>query len=177
MDRYLDLTKKLEDQLLNVHQYKLDIWKEYVLFDWHWWFAVLFSIIPITLWIKYHNKSLTVKLLLAGLTSVVLSVFLDTTFIFFGMYDYHYEFLPMASNYIPWNFFIIPVLIMFTIQFFYKFNVYLKGVILSLFVSFIGLPLLKIIGIFYMNDWHYFYSFVALYIIFVLSYQMSKIAK
>ncbi|WP_188455720.1 CBO0543 family protein [Virgibacillus oceani] len=177
MDQYHDATKKLSDQLLQVNQYKLDIWKEYVLFGWHWWLGVFVCLVSITLWIKYHNKNLKVKLLLAGLTAAILSAFLDTTYLFFGMFDYLYEVLPMASNYIPWNFFIIPVLIMFSIQLFPTINAYLKGIVLSLLVSFIGLPLLKFIGIFEIYNWQYVYSFVSMFVIFVLSYQMSKIAK
>ncbi|GAA0600228.1 hypothetical protein GCM10009001_15760 [Virgibacillus siamensis] len=177
MNQYPDLAKKVNNQLLNIHHDKLNIWKEYVLFDWHWWFGALLSIVPLILWIKYRNKNLTVKLLLTGLTAAILSAFLDTTYLFFGMFNYRYEFLPMASNYIPWNFFVIPILIMFTLQLYPNTNVYLKGIILSLLVSFIGLPLLNLIGIFSIINWHYVYSFVSLYIIFILSYQMSKIPK
>jgi hypothetical protein len=177
MNNFQYLSDKLNDQLLKVNQFKLDIWKEHVLFGWHWWFGVLFAIVSIIVWIIFHDRKMTAKLLLAGLTAAILSAFLDTTFLFFGLFDYRYEVSPMASNYIPWNFFIIPVLIMFTIQLFNNLNIYLKGIILSLIMSFIGLPLLKLMGIFEAINWHYFYSFIILFIIFVLSYQISNIAK
>ncbi|WP_099158053.1 CBO0543 family protein [Virgibacillus ndiopensis] len=177
MNSYSDLTKKMNEQLINANQDKINIWKEYVLFDWHWWFGVLLAIVPIILWIKFRDKNLTVVLLLAGLTSAILSAYFDTTFLFFGLFDYRYEVTPMGPNYLPWNFCFIPVLIMFTVQLFSKINIYLKGVILSALVSFIGLPILSWMRIFNLINWNYFYSFIVFFTIFSLSYQMSKIAK
>ncbi|HEX7065525.1 MAG TPA: CBO0543 family protein [Bacillales bacterium] len=175
MNRYTDLSNKMNNQLLDVHQYKLDIWVKYVLFDWHWWLGIFLVIIPLLIWLIYHQKEAVISLLLAGLSTGILSAFIDTAGHFLGWYDYQYDVLPIAPNYIPWDFVLIPITVMFTIQLFKNINVYLKGLILSALISFVGLPIIRAIGIYKLMDWHYFYSFIALFIIFVLAYQMSKI--
>lgn len=166
----------MNDQLISVYQYKFDLWKDYVLFSWQWWLGILLTIIPTLLWFLFHNRDKTAKLLLAGLTAALTSAFLDTTCLFFGLFDYRYEVTPMGPNYIPWNFFVIPVLVIFSIQLYENVNIYLKGLMLSLLMAFIGLPILKYLGIFKTYEWNYFYSFIILFIIFILSYKVSTIA-
>lgn len=167
----------MNNQLLDAREFKMSIWKEYVLFDWHWWFGVLVTFISIFLWIKFRDRATTANLLLAGFTSSILSALLDTTGNFFGWYDYRYDVIPMTPNYVPWDFFVLPVLVMFTIQFFPKVNVYIKGIILSALISFVGLPILNWMNIYKAMNWNYFYSFGLMYIIFILSYLMSSKVK
>ncbi|MCA1065233.1 CBO0543 family protein [Rossellomorea sp. AcN35-11] len=175
MDRYKRLTEKINDQFLKQRELKMDVWQEYVLFSWHWWLGLALAVIPLLIWMRYRDRGSTTSLLLAGLTTSILSAFWDTTGNFFGWYDYRYDLLPMTTNYFPYYFVLLPVLVMFTIQLFKGVNVYLKGIVLSALISFVGLPVLRMIGIYQLLNWNYVYSFILMCIIFVLSFQMSKI--
>jgi hypothetical protein len=175
LDNYSYLSNKMNNELIKVHHYKLTIWKEYVVFHWHWWFGVALTIIPLVIWLIYRDKKSTNSLLLAGLTSGILSAYWDTTGHFFGWFDYQYDVSPMASNYLPWDFVLIPILTMFTIQLVGHINPYIKGFVLSALASFIGLPILKLMGIYKIMHWNYIYSFIVMYFIFVISFLMSKI--
>ncbi len=174
MGEYQTLTSKMNDQLLEIYEYKLELWQNFVLNSWQFWFGVALTVLPVILWLYLHDNKKTGTFLLAGLTTAILSALLDTSGNFLGWYDYQYDVFPIAPNYIPWDFVFIPVLTMFTLQFFTKFNILLRGAILSAFIAFIGLPLLSSMGIYVLLNWNYFFSFVTMFIIFLLSYLVSK---
>ncbi|MFD2638373.1 CBO0543 family protein [Piscibacillus salipiscarius] len=175
MNQYPKLSDQMNQQLLEAREYKLQLWTEYVLFDWHWWLGVILTIGPILVWIMFHKRNERKSLLLAGLTTAILAAAIDTSGQFFGWYDYRYDVFPMAPNYVPWDFVLIPISVMFTIQLFRNINAYLKGAIYSVIVAFTVLPILSSIDIYVLNNWNYFYSFIALFSIYVIAYLASQI--
>ncbi|SFP64885.1 CBO0543 family protein [Salibacterium halotolerans] len=175
MPGYKELSVDINNEIVQVHRQALEIWKEYVLFDWHWWFGVLVTIIAIAAWVFFYEKKNRVSLLMAGLTAAVCSATLDTAGHYLGLYDYHYDVIPIIHNYIPWDFIFIPVLVMFAIQLFPSRSIILRGIVLSALIAFAGLPFLHWIDIYQLLNWRYVYSFISMFIIFLAAYGMSRI--
>ncbi|WP_054751403.1 hypothetical protein [Piscibacillus salipiscarius] len=97
MNQYPKLSDQMNQQLLEAREYKLQLWTEYVLFDWHWWLGVILTIGPILVWIMFHKRNERKSLLLAGLTTAILAAAIDTSGQFFGWYDYRYD-VPHGSE-------------------------------------------------------------------------------
>ncbi|MFD2706724.1 CBO0543 family protein [Salibacterium lacus] len=175
MPGYEELSTDINRQIILIHDQMMELWKEYVLFDWHWWFGVLITLVSILAWWFFHDRRNQGSLLLAGLTAAVCSATFDTAGHYLGLFDYHYGVIPLIHNYIPWDFIFIPVLVMFTVQLFPTRSFILRGIVLSALISFVGLPFLHWIDIYQLLDWRYVYSFISMFIIFLVAYGMSRI--
>ncbi|SEP94981.1 CBO0543 family protein [Piscibacillus halophilus] len=176
MSNYIKLSDQMNEQKLEINHQKLNLWMENVLFDWHWWFGVIITVVAITLWLIYHERQSRVSLLLAGFIAAIISAIFDNMGQFLGWFDYRYDVFPMLPNYVPWDFVVIPIIVMFTIQLFKGVNIYLKGLVLSAIVAFLAIPFLNIINIYVLIKWNAFYSFILMYLIVIIAYHGSKIS-
>ncbi|MGY4690929.1 CBO0543 family protein [Salibacterium sp. K-3] len=175
MKQYPELSREINQQLVKIQEYKLDLWNEFVFLDWHWWFGVIVSILSIAAWWWFHDRSDRMELLLAGFTTAICAATLDTAGHFLGLFDYHYDVIPLIPNYIPWDFLFIPVLVIFAIQLFPTVSIIVKGLVLSALIAFAGLPVLSAMGIYQLINWNYLYSFVLIFLIFMAAYGVSRV--
>ncbi|WP_332628437.1 CBO0543 family protein [Halalkalibacter flavus] len=149
---------------------KIQIWLEHSLFTWQWWFGVIVLLLSILIWLKFRNKNSTDRLLYSGFFVVICASILDILGHNLGFFHYHYEVFPLTANYLPWSIIVIPVIVMFFLQYKPNANPFIKSVIFSALLSFIGLPLLSFIGIYHIVKWNYFYSFIILIIIYLIAH-------
>ncbi|MFC0559110.1 CBO0543 family protein [Halalkalibacter alkalisediminis] len=156
-----------EAQLMNE---KFQIWLEHSLFTWQWWFGVIVLLLAIIFWLKFRDRNSTDRLLYSGLFVAITASFLDTIGHSIGLFHYHYEVFPFTPTYLPWSIAIIPIIVMFFLQYKPNVNPLLKSVIFSTFASFIALPLLSFIRIFHPVKWNYFYSFLILIVIYLMAH-------
>ncbi|OIJ20146.1 hypothetical protein BKP45_10190 [Anaerobacillus alkalidiazotrophicus] len=160
-----------QDQLMNE---KLQIWLDHSLFSWQWWFGLLLLFISIIFWVKFRKKDSTNRLLFSGFFVVIFSSFLDLIGVSLGLFHYHYEIFPIASNYFPWSIALMPISIMTILQIKPNVNPYLKSAIYSAVVSYIVLPFLNLIGIYHLIKWNYFYSFLILNVVYLIAYFLVR---
>ncbi|WP_134702285.1 CBO0543 family protein [Ammoniphilus sp. YIM 78166] len=150
------------------------IWKESILFTWQWWLSVVLTIIPWLFWVKFRKKDSTIRLLSAGFLVILISSWLDFLGIAFGFWYYMYDVTSLIPNYFPWDFTLLPVMYMFFIQIKPNVNPIIKGVILSVILSFIAEPLFIWIGLYHPITWKHIYSFPIYIVIYLIADFISK---
>ncbi|WP_088104216.1 CBO0543 family protein [Halalkalibacter urbisdiaboli] len=160
-----------ENELMNE---KFQIWLEHSLFSWQWWFGLILLFISIIFWIRFRKQDSTHRLLYSGFFVVIFSSFFDLLGASIGLFHYHYELFPFSSNYLPWSIAILPISIMTVLQIKPNVNPFLKSAIYSAVIAFIALPLLHLIGVYHPVKWHYFYSFLILFVLYLMAYFLVR---
>lgn len=170
---YLTKADKLYDVIEKVHDKKINFWLENVLFTWQWWLGVSLTVVPWIVWILFRKKESTYRLLAAGFLAIIISTWLDFVGITLGLWHYNYDVLPLLPSYLPWDFTVFPVLIMFMIQYKPKINPYIKAFIFAGGSAFIGEPIFKWLHTYDPEHWKYIYSFPFLFAIYLASHFVS----
>ncbi|MTV48309.1 hypothetical protein GJ688_04835 [Heliobacillus mobilis] len=168
-------TALIYQQLTELQQQFYSIWLSEMLFTWRWWVSVLLTIVPWLLWLRYRNPESKHRLLLAGFFSMIAALTLDTIGSIIGLWFYDYKALPLFPHYIPADFSIIPVAIMFMIQYNPSLNPHLKGLVFALLFSFIGEEILRWMALYELLLWRQYYSLPLYYTIFVGSHYFTTL--
>lgn len=169
----MDQAGKLYDLIEEVHHKILQFWSHHVLFSWQWWLGVGLTIIPWLLWFIFRKKESTFRLLTAGLFAILISSWLDFVGIAFGLWHYNYDVLPFLPSYLPWDFTLIPVIIMFIIQYKPDLSPYLKALFFAVVTAFIGEPIFNWLNTYSPEEWKYIYSFPIFFVIYLLSHWIA----
>ncbi|OIJ18748.1 hypothetical protein BKP45_15805 [Anaerobacillus alkalidiazotrophicus] len=175
------MNKSLQEQVENIYNLVAEanekmfyVWKENILFTWQWWLSVALTILPWIFWIKFRKKDSTIRLLSAGLFVILISSWLDFFGISLGLWYYIYDVIYIIPNYFPWDFTLLPVTIMFLIQFKPNSNRYIKAIFFSLLASFVAEPFFIWIGMYQPKKWEHIYSFPIYIVIFLIADYISK---
>lgn len=153
---------------------KQDIWIHYVVFSWRWWIGLILSILPWVLWMLFKKKASSDRYLHVGLFIIILSTFLDVLGDQYGFWHYRYNVLPLVPTYFPWDFSLMPVVIMFLIQIKPKANPFLKAAIFAIGTSYIGEPLFHWISVYQLIYWRYTYSVPIQFGIYLISHWLYQ---
>lgn len=143
----------------------LEIWLNTIVFSWRWWIGFALTVVPWTLWILYHDKRKTGRYLLIGLLSACTTNFLDMVGLSFGLWHYDWKMIPLVASYIPWDFSLFPVSVMFLMQLKPSANPWIKAVVFSFACAFIFEPAFLWLKMYHIIHWSYLYSFF-IYIFF-----------
>ncbi|UNJ81252.1 hypothetical protein (plasmid) [Metabacillus dongyingensis] len=100
---------------------------------------------------------------------------LDFLGVAFGKWYYTGKVIPTIPSYIPWDFVLIPVFVMFLIQFKPHWSPILKGILFAGVSSFVGEPFFKWLGFYVELEWSPFYSFPIYIVIYLISSRLSKV--
>jgi hypothetical protein len=155
---YPSFEKVTEAQL---HYFNL-IYKSWLstLFTLQWWLLLFALCIPWVVWWIFVDKSRLGEILSFGLLISLIATTLDEVGSAFGIWSYNYRLAPLCVNLKSTNISILPVLYMFTYQFFYQWKPFIiASVLLAIFLSFVGEPFLIWTNIYKMFNWKYIYSF------------------
>lgn len=166
--------EEIYEKAHEIHVKLFEIWLEHMLFTPKWWLLLSLIIIPWTLWFIYRKKESTHRLLFAGMFSTIAAVMLDIMGVVTGLWYYKIKDIPLVSNMITWNFSLIPVSVMFSLQFKPFHNPYIKAFIYSALTSFVAEPLFMWMGFFGYKHWKYIYSFPIYFVIYLIAHYMSK---
>ncbi|WEG13332.1 hypothetical protein PU629_02915 [Pullulanibacillus sp. KACC 23026] len=150
-------------------------WKAEVLYTWQWWLGMSLTLIPWIFWIIVRKKDSTGRLLYVGVFVSLVSVTLDNIGVQLSLWDYVKPVTPAIPSYLPYDFSLMPVTIMLLIQFTYKVNHWLIGLIYALITSFIGEPIFKWMGIYDPVNWKHIYSVPFYLLIYVSAYKLAFI--
>ncbi|WP_227939525.1 CBO0543 family protein [Alkalihalobacillus deserti] len=167
-------TEKTYNLIVQANNQMLEIWKNDVLFTWQWWLGVGLTIIPWLLWIKYRKKDSTIRLLSAGFFVILISSWLDCLGVVLGLWYYVYEVFPFIPSYFPWDFSLLPVIIMVFIQIKPTTHPLIKGITFSGISSFLAEPFFIGIGLYRLLNWEHIYSFPIYIVIYLMADYISK---
>jgi hypothetical protein len=161
-----------------IHQNNIELyntWLKYVLFSWQWWLQLILTIVPWIIWFIFRRKQSTDRILYSGLFTMLLSYVLDVAGMALGLWQYAYELLPITPSIAPWDLTLIPVAVMFTIQFNpFHLNRYVKAILFSAVASFIIEPLFSYIGFYKLIRWKFIYSFPITILIYIAADWLSR---
>lgn len=160
-------------QYHQAYEHRLEAWKVEVLYTWEWWFGIVLSIIAWSLWLFFRKKESSNRLLFAGIFTALISVTLDNIGYQLSLWNYYKPVTPLIPAYLPYDFALMPVVVMFLIQFFYGRNPWLIGLLFGLLTAFIGEPVFKLLGIYHPVHWNNIYSIPFYTIIYNISFKLA----
>lgn len=152
---------------------RLVIWKDEVLFSWQWWLGVVLTIIPWILWFMFRNKQSTDRLLYAGIFVALASTTLDNIGFQLGGWNYLKPVIPFIPAYVPFDFSLMPIFIMFLIQYFPRVNPLIIGLCFGFFTAYIAEPIFEWIDIYKPVRWKYIYSLPIYTIIYLVAHRLA----
>jgi hypothetical protein len=153
--------------------HRMVAWKHEVLFTWQWWLGIAFTIIPWVVWFILRNRNSTGRLLFAGSFVALISLTLDNIGVQLSLWNYTRPVTPAIPSYVPFDFSLMPISIMFLIQILNKRNPWIVGLIYGLVVSFIGEPFFKFIDVYNPVHWGKSYSFPIYGFIYVVAHKIA----
>ncbi|WP_367760009.1 CBO0543 family protein [Ammoniphilus sp. 3BR4] len=93
----------------------------------------------------------------------------------FGKWSYPVRVVPSALVYFPFRFGLLPVAVMFFIQFKPNLNPFVKAVIFGGLGAYVGMPVMAMLDLYKPIDWAYTYSFFILASMFIVAHWFSRI--
>jgi hypothetical protein len=165
----IEKMKAIYNQVQTANQQMADIWLKDQLFSLHWWVGIGITIIPWVLWAIFRKKESTNRLLYAGLIVIFLSTIMDLVGVPLGKWSYPIKIVPSLLVYIPAEFSLLPVMVMFFIQIKPQLNPFIKSIIFAGISAYIGIPILTWLRYYYHPNWPYTYSFFIL----IATYQIA----
>ncbi|MDP4093974.1 MAG: CBO0543 family protein [Bacillota bacterium] len=152
----------------------INLWLKHTLFGWQWWLGLALTIIPWVLWIILRKKESTNRLLFAGLFIILIASWLDLVGILFGLWSYYNNVIPFSPAFIPWDFTILPVIMLFFIQYKPNIKALYKAIIFSGISSFIAEPIFVLLGTYNPKHWKYIYSFPIMIVLYLVTDWISN---
>jgi hypothetical protein len=152
----------------------IDLWIKYELFTWRWWIGLSLTIIPWIAWILLRKKESTYRILFSGIIVMLISSWFDVVGILFGLWSYYYTVVPFSPAFIPWDFSLLPVAFMTSIQYKTNIKVIYKAIIFSVLSSFIIEPTFTLLELYNPKHWKFIYSLPIIFIIYLIGDWYSK---
>lgn len=134
------------------------LWLNETFLHWDWWISVVLASGSWIFWIFYRKKESTHRLLYAGIFAILISVCLDYIGTALGLWYYSGKLTPSFPAWLPFNFCMLPVTIMYLIQTKPHIAPWKKAIFYGLFTSFIGEPIFVWAGYYVLTGWEYYYS-------------------
>ncbi|RSD28877.1 hypothetical protein EJA10_03560 [Mesobacillus subterraneus] len=130
--------------------------------------------VPWVLWAIFRKKDSTARLLSAALVVIFLSSILDAYGVDRGKWSYPVKVIPLPTISYSFRYSVVPVTIMFLIQ--YKQNIHpvIKGILFGGVSAYIGMPIMEQLHLYKQIDWKYTYSFLMLAIMYLIADWFSK---
>lgn len=178
--RLLEKSEKMEDvgrlfhQFHELHVEYAQLWADDTFLHWDWWISTALSLGAWGFWIFYRKKESTHRLLYAGVFVILISVFLDYIGVALGLWYYTGKLTPSFPAWLPFNFCMLPVSIMFLIQTKPHIAAWKKGLFFGALTAFVGEPIFSWAGYYVLTGWHYAYSVPIYALIFLFADWLTK---
>lgn len=169
-----DKIKKLIDAkyiiLEHAHDDLREIWIDHILFSFGWWTSLLMTIIPWIVWFVFRKKESSTRLLLGGLWAMFISTWLDYVGVTMGLWRYYNKLVPLMPDFIPWDFGLMPITVMFFLQIKPKVHALIKASIYAGMTAFLAEPLFIKLGYTKYPGWSPVLSFPIFIIIYLVAH-------
>lgn len=169
-----DQSNMLFKELHNTHVKFYELWVGNIIFTWRWWIAMSLIISPWVIWLLVRKKESTDRLLYAGFFIMVVSSALDMIGIALNLWSYPINVFPLMPEFIPFDICALPVGTMLFIQFFPKIKPWIKSFIYATVASFIFQPIMSWFGLYNKMDWHDYYSFPILVVLYLIADHLAS---
>lgn len=146
----------------------ISLWKEEIVFTWRWWVSVIMTILPWILWILFRKKESTARLLGAGFLTMFIAAWMDFIGVDLGLWYYPIDSIPFVPSYIPYDFCVLPVSVMFLIQYKPHISPYWKGAVFTSFNTLLAEPALEYLEFYEEFHWNIWCSLPIYFAIYVL---------
>lgn len=173
-NEYIKGVEAAYDLIKQSNKDMISVWFEFTLWSWQWWIGVVLAVVPWVLWFIFKKKESTNRLLFVGFFIILISSWLDIMGILFGLWSYYHNVVPFSPAFVPWDFSLLPVTVMFFLQIKPKIKPIYKALMFSILNCFIGEPLFVLLGIYNPKHWRYIYSFPIFITIYLLCDWFSK---
>jgi len=90
-DEGLQQLTKVYDAIQSSTMEMQKIWLTTSVFTWRWWLTVCLVIVPWIVWLVARKRESTARLMFAGVTVMVLAVFMETIGVSQGYWWYRYH--------------------------------------------------------------------------------------
>jgi len=173
----LDINKdilKIYSKYHDAYNSFVETWQQLILYTPRWWLGLVLSVLPWMLRFKLHNRKYTGDLLRAGFFMAIISLILDSIGLQLALWIYPYNVFPFITGYFPWDLTLLPISIMFFIEFKPQWSPVLKGIIYALLAAFVGEPIAMGLDLYQPIQWSNFYSFPIYIMLFVVSNKVAK---
>lgn len=98
---------------------------------------------------------------------------LDNIGVQLSAWNYLKPVTPVIPSYIPFDFALMPVVVMFLIQYFYNRNPWIIGLIFGVLTAFVGEPIFKLLNIYNPTNWKFIYSIPFYTLIYFLAHKLA----
>jgi len=170
----LKQVEKASKLIVKANNMVIDATMNGFLFTWKWWIAVAMIIIPWVIWAIFRKKESSARLLFASFIVMILSTNLDAFGVENGKWTYPLKAIPIPTISYSFRYSVIPVLIMFFLQYKPQVNPLIKAVIFAGVSAYIGMPLMALIDMYKKVDWAYTYSFFLLTVFYLVAHWFSR---
>ncbi|HEU5139107.1 MAG TPA: CBO0543 family protein [Bacillales bacterium] len=170
----IDTIHKAYKALYEVNQAMTQVWVTDSLFAWQWWLQVGLTLVPWTVWLIFRKRDSTDRLLYAGFFAMLVSSWLDFEGVSLGLWSYEYSLIPTMPTFIPWDFSLIPVTIMFLLQVKPNLNPVIKAIFFAGMTCCVGEPIFKWVNVYNPEGWKYIYSFGIYGLIYLATHYVSR---
>ncbi|MGI8387690.1 hypothetical protein [Robertmurraya sp. P23] len=165
-----ELGKKIDKLSNQLTDLRIEIWVKHTVFTWQWWMLLVACIFMLVLFfIIVKNDKLLPSIAYLGII-YIMNKNLDDWATAMDWYDYRMQLEPIIPTMLPANLFIIPIGLTLIYNRYTKWKLFLVALgLVSAFISYIALPIMKIVNIYIENAWNAHWSFVSLLVMGVIS--------
>ncbi|WP_174733196.1 CBO0543 family protein [Mesobacillus harenae] len=167
----LDKAYELADK---AHSLKTQVWLDEVIFSFQWWTGLFLTVIPWIIWIILSKKESKNRFLYTAFLLIIISSFFDLVGVQLGLWRYYYEVIPFIPSFVPYDWTLIPVIIISLIEYKPKASPYIKGFVFAFVTAFIGSPIFEYFHFYKRIDWEIYYSFPIYFLIYLFGFWASK---
>lgn len=143
-------------------------------FTWQWWVAVLMIIVPWALWAIFRKRESSARLLFSVFIVMILSTTIDALGVEYGRWVYPVKAIPIPTISYSLRYSLMPVLIMFFLQYKPNVNPFIKGIIVAGISAYIGMPMMAMMDMYKKIDWAYTYSFFIILFLYLVAHWFSR---
>lgn len=181
-----DLLKDVDevsDKYVKIHDEVERIWAQKMVFTWHWWLDVALAVLPWILWIIVRDKKKTHSLLYAGLFAMFMATILDMAGVSQGGWNYNTWLLPFFTEYLPWDWTVMPVGVMLYLQYWPRItgrlfrrhlgfmkSPFAAGIFFGASAAYIIEPIFVGLGVYEQSGWEHHYSLPIYFVIYMIAY-------
>jgi hypothetical protein len=165
---------KASEKIVEANQMVTDAIMNAFLFTWQWWIGFAMLVVPWILWAILRKKQSSARLLFAGFFVIIFSAILDTFGVENGLWSYPVKVIPSPTVSYAFRLSLLPVLVMFFLQYKPNFNPFIKAIIFGGLGAYVGMPIMAMLDLYKKINWAYTYSFFILTVMYLLAHWFSR---
>lgn len=165
---------RISEEYAKIHDDIETLWREKMVFTWHWWLDVALAVLPWLLWIIVRDRKRQHSLFYAGLYTMLAATLLDMAGVSQGGWNYNTFLLPYFPEYFPWDLTVMPVTAMLFYQYFPRINALIKGVVFGALAAYVVEPIFIWLGVYEASGWEHHYSLPIYFVIYMFGYWFYK---